>query len=251
MTERKVVLVEISGWWHAGTGRGGGEDADAVVAKDRYGLPYLPGRHLKGLLRDACLRLEHWQEIERAEAELKGAAVKPSIPTGTTDLLFGTDEAEADELLIAAGRPARSATRGGRHRTLEGCLAFGNAVLPEALRVALRDPPEAKGPTEQARQRRGLFAYVSATAIDDRGVAKDDTLRRNGVAVPLQLRAEVSWDAGARMPHAGDSGEMLIKATADWPTILESLFPFVRAVGGHRSRGFGRARLSFEEKPTP
>ncbi len=250
MSDREVLIVEISGWWHAGTGRGGGEDADAVVAKDRYGLPYLPGRHLKGLLRDACLRLERWQEEERAAAAARGAAFAPTIPPGTTELLFGTDEMETAELDKPNGGASGSgAARGGRHRTLEGCLAFGNAGLPEALRMALRDPPDAKGPTEPARQRRGLFAYVSATAIDEDGVARDDTLRRSEVVVPLILRAEVRWDATARIAHMIEENEKekIEKSKAEWPAILRSVTPFVRAVGGHRSRGFGRARLSFEE----
>ncbi len=38
--------------WHCGAGLSAGADVDALVVKDRYGLPYVPGRTIKGLLRE-------------------------------------------------------------------------------------------------------------------------------------------------------------------------------------------------------
>lgn len=38
--------------WHAGSGLSSGADADAVVIKDDQNLPYLPGKTIKGLLKD-------------------------------------------------------------------------------------------------------------------------------------------------------------------------------------------------------
>lgn len=38
--------------WHAGSGLSSGADADAVVIKDNQNLPYLPGKTIKGLLKD-------------------------------------------------------------------------------------------------------------------------------------------------------------------------------------------------------
>lgn len=40
--------------WHCGSGLSGGADVDALAVKDRRGLPYVPGRTVKGILRDAC-----------------------------------------------------------------------------------------------------------------------------------------------------------------------------------------------------
>lgn len=39
--------------WHAGTGQSAGAYSDALVLKDKYGLPFLSGKSLKGVLRDA------------------------------------------------------------------------------------------------------------------------------------------------------------------------------------------------------
>lgn len=38
--------------WHAGSGLSSGADADSVVIKDSSNLPYLPGKTIKGLLKD-------------------------------------------------------------------------------------------------------------------------------------------------------------------------------------------------------
>ena len=40
--------------WHCGSGLSAGADVDALVVKDADGLPYVPGKTLKGLLREAA-----------------------------------------------------------------------------------------------------------------------------------------------------------------------------------------------------
>ena len=43
--------------WHCGSGLSAGADVDALVVKDSDGLPYVPGRTVKGLLREAAEEL--------------------------------------------------------------------------------------------------------------------------------------------------------------------------------------------------
>lgn len=43
--------------WHCGSGLSSGAQADAEVLKDENNLPYLPGKTIKGLLRDALLEM--------------------------------------------------------------------------------------------------------------------------------------------------------------------------------------------------
>lgn len=45
--------IEFYSNWHCGSGLAAGADVDALVIKDSNGLPYVPGRTLKGLLREA------------------------------------------------------------------------------------------------------------------------------------------------------------------------------------------------------
>lgn len=39
--------------WHCGSGLSSGADLDAVVIKDENGLPFVPGKTIKGLVREA------------------------------------------------------------------------------------------------------------------------------------------------------------------------------------------------------
>ena len=41
-------------YWHCGSGLSAGADVDALVVKDADGLPFVPGKTMKGLLRDAA-----------------------------------------------------------------------------------------------------------------------------------------------------------------------------------------------------
>ena len=50
--------IEFFSNWHCGSGLAAGADVDLLVIKDKNGLPYLPGRTLKGLLRDAASALQ-------------------------------------------------------------------------------------------------------------------------------------------------------------------------------------------------
>lgn len=46
--------IDFFSYWHCGSGLSAGADVDELVVKDRRGLPFVPGRTVKGLLRDAC-----------------------------------------------------------------------------------------------------------------------------------------------------------------------------------------------------
>lgn len=45
--------IEFHSPWHCGSGLSAGADVDALVIKDRDNLPYIPGKTLKGLIREA------------------------------------------------------------------------------------------------------------------------------------------------------------------------------------------------------
>ena len=49
--------IEFFSNWHCGSGLAAGADVDALVVKDAKGLPYVPGRTIKGLLREAACEL--------------------------------------------------------------------------------------------------------------------------------------------------------------------------------------------------
>lgn len=91
--------IEFHSYWHCGSGLASGSDVDALVIKDQNGLPFVPGKTVKGLLREAV------EEI---------AAIEGKAPT--TELLgktFGYFDENSREM-----------------RTAESF--FGNATLPKA-----------------------------------------------------------------------------------------------------------------------
>lgn len=46
--------IEIFNYWHCGSGLSRGADTDALVIKDRNDLPFVPGKTIKGLMREAA-----------------------------------------------------------------------------------------------------------------------------------------------------------------------------------------------------
>jgi CRISPR/Cas system CSM-associated protein Csm3 (group 7 of RAMP superfamily) len=82
--------------WHAGSGLGAGAKADAIVVKDEYNLPFLPGKTIKGLLKDAI------EDILSVQPDLINQAM--------VNKLFGYEKDK---------------------ESFKGDLFFSNATLPE------------------------------------------------------------------------------------------------------------------------
>lgn len=54
--------IEFHTDWHCGSGLAAGADVDALVVKDSMGLPYIPGKTIKGLLREAIEEIRGFQK---------------------------------------------------------------------------------------------------------------------------------------------------------------------------------------------
>lgn len=59
--------------WHVGSGLSGGAEADAIVLKDKNDLPYIPGKTIKGLIRDAIADMKDAGQIETNLESVFGA----------------------------------------------------------------------------------------------------------------------------------------------------------------------------------
>jgi len=46
------IAIKFFTYWHCGSGSSGGSSVDALVARDAKGLPYIPGKTLKGHIRE-------------------------------------------------------------------------------------------------------------------------------------------------------------------------------------------------------
>ena len=197
-TQRRLLRVELHTLWHAGSGRGDGPGADALVVCGPKGAPYLPGRTLKGLLRDAyswASRLGHTGE-------------RPA-----THVLFGG----VDPSARAAGVDdvARYDTQLARVRVSDARLGGESAQAHASWQAWLGEDPA---------RAMALKQIVNATALDEQGTVKAQTLRSVEFAVPLVLYAELEGD-----PESLDA--------------IAWIAPLVRELGARRHRGFGRCTL--------
>lgn len=163
-----TLQIEFLDYWHAGGGRGAGTHLDAIVERDNRDLPYVPGRQIKGLLREAMEALEGWKHV----------------PSDTTNLLFGRPSAE-------------------NRLSEQGMLGFGDAGLPavEADWLAKREtgsPHDAEAASARAR----LFRDIFTTAVDEEtGCAKQASLHGIEAVIPLTLEATVSALPGKNPPE--------------------------------------------------
>lgn len=59
--------IEFHTDWHCGSGLAAGADVDALVVKDENGLPFVPGKTMKGLVREAVEEIRSMQGKESDE----------------------------------------------------------------------------------------------------------------------------------------------------------------------------------------
>lgn len=56
--------IEFHTDWHCGSGLAAGADVDALVVKDKDGLPFVPGKTIKGLVREAMEDMMSLKEVK-------------------------------------------------------------------------------------------------------------------------------------------------------------------------------------------
>lgn len=140
--------IEFFSNWHCGSGLAAGADVDALVVKDANGLPYVPGRTLKGLLREAAEKLNAY-EHDKYKALI--------------DEIFGVsgDDSQKEE-----------------KNTQIGKAFFGNATFEKDEAEKIR-----KGGLTAF-----LYQTFSSTAIDENtGIAKEHSLRKIETVIPCTL----------------------------------------------------------------
>ncbi len=176
--------IEFLSEWHCGSGLSSGSDLDSLVVKDENGLPFVPGKTIKGLLRDAAEKICEFRKTGLVKVEE----------------CFGRETGKNSDD-TGAGR----------------CF-FSNAEIERGTQDFLNSEPKRKAM---------LFRKISSTAIDENGMAREHSLRRAEVAIPMTLEGKISG-----IPDE-DSANM----------IKESM-KFVKRLGENRHRGLGRCIIS-------
>lgn len=144
--------------WHCGSGLSAGADIDLLVIKDqKTNLPYIPGKTMKGLIREAVEEIEKLScldpQSEKGETSEIGKSASKKV--------FGYFDKESKAEI--------------------GLSFFTNATLSEGLQNAV----------VANNLSNYFYQSVASTAIGDNGVAKQHSLRRMEVAIPCELEGAI------------------------------------------------------------
>ena len=213
MTVRALLVIDIHGYWHAGAGRSSGHHLDALCERDEEGLPILPGRQLKGLLRHAVRRAETWGWFE-------AFGLPPGPAASHEEILFGS--------------ASQQETRDGTH---PGLLLTGSAQLQQEDRHWLASQP--------TTMREALFGELFSTAINELGSARAHSLRGSEVALPCCLHAWVEALPTALAVDRRRQQDDYIREGLPWKS-LQAALPLLDHVGAHRSRGLGESSVRLD-----
>ena len=179
------LTIQFFSPWHCGSGLSAGADADCLVIKNSQGLPFVPGKTIKGLVREA---VEDF-------ISLKGIPI-------STDEAFGVE-----------------VNSEGSASAPNGSIYFTNAELSEKEAQAI-----VASHTEDL-----LYINKVETAINDKGITQEHSLRTIETTVPCTLHAQIM--------HVDDA---LAQA-------IEPALGFIKHMGAERNRGLGRCRFTIEK----
>ncbi len=104
-----AIAFAIQSPWHIGSGEEGGAYADSLMLKDGCGLPYVPGKSVKGLFREAFM--------QAAENKWFDGVLNQTV----IDTLFGQE---------------------GNNIVTQGCLHFSSAMLSEPEQAYFQANPQ-------------------------------------------------------------------------------------------------------------
>ncbi|WP_322750328.1 MULTISPECIES: RAMP superfamily CRISPR-associated protein [unclassified Frankia] len=221
-----TLTLHLDSDWHCGTGLGVPGGVDKVINTDHGGLPFVPGKTLTGVWRDAC---------ELVAAALDGSTDPAGAAAGGwhawVDVLFGSQP-----VLTDAAQPAQQAPR-------PAAVSVRPARYPDALAAALR--PTARRPLRDAT----TFVRPGVKIDPRTGRAADAFLRfeqmaRSGVQLTATATLAGWSDAGAGTGFDDDGRRAAAAVLLLGARLVES-------IGGKRRRGAGRCRLEVTEAAAP
>ncbi|MBD5358029.1 MAG: CRISPR-associated protein [Bacteroides sp.] len=146
--------------WHCGSGLAAGADVDALVIKNGKGLPYIPGKTVKGLLREA---IEDIITFYGGKEDPRNQSLYQYFIEAFGIFIDNTDNPDLKNVME------------------RGNAFFTNAELPK----------DAQDIIESEKLYPYIYRTLSSTAIDPNGIAVDHSLRRIEVAVPCTLYGKI------------------------------------------------------------
>ena len=171
-------------YWRVSSGLSGGAALDSYVLKDSLGLPYVPGKTIKGLVREMAELF--WNQ-------------------GDIDKCFGSRGSKVGQV-------------NNDDTTLAQCY-FSSATIDEKIAAEITSN----------KLERNLFEIISATKIDENGIAADKSLRNIEAVLPINLIGKIE--------NIDDAfAQNLVRA-----------LKLVKRIGLNRNRGLGRCEFKVKE----
>lgn len=147
--------IEFFSDWHCGSGLAAGADVDALVVKDKDGLPFVPGKTIKGLIKEA---VDDINQFSKKEDKVSEENFKKA---------FGFFDKDSD-----------------KDNNEKGYLFFANAELPLNVRETII----------KNNAQKFFFRSIASTAIGKDGIADEHSLRKMQVTVPCTLQGKIIAD---------------------------------------------------------
>lgn len=148
-----VYKISFCDFWSTSSGLSGGALADNLCLKDNNGFPYLPGKTVKGLFREAAEMLQGFGHTGISQQFIHD--------------VFGEEAGIEDET-------------GSIRKTMVAKSFFTSATLDNAT---VKEIDQDLAPL--------LFEAIATTALEETGLAKKHSLRRTEYALPCTLYGEI------------------------------------------------------------
>jgi CRISPR/Cas system CSM-associated protein Csm3 (group 7 of RAMP superfamily) len=153
--------IQFFSEWHCGSGLAAGADVAALAIKDKNSLPFIPGKTIKGLVRETV-----------------------------KDILFFKNMKKSKDFYEAFGYDNDDEEKGKKIEVLKelenngvGFCFFSNATLNETLASKI---------LEKENLVHFMYCSHSSTAIGNNGIAKKHSLRSIETVVPCELHGSIS-----------------------------------------------------------
>jgi len=138
--------IEFFSQWHCGSGLSAGADVDALVVKDADGMPFIPGKTIKGLLKEA---LEDYAFLAKKNIDTKKCFGEETATKGTAFFSNATlSEEEHDGIVNAKAQQylynkvSQTAIDDETGTAKQHSLRRIETVVPCTLQGTISDVPE-------------------------------------------------------------------------------------------------------------
>jgi len=204
-----TLTFKIQSYWHIGSGQEAAAYADALTLKDVNQLPYLPGKSIKGLLREA-------------------------FQTGIDNQWFQNETISGNKLLDSL-----FGSEGANGEYTQGLLQITNATLSDAEKNYLTKKDNKNALAQ-------LYKVTFSTAIhEDTGVAKNTSLRSTEVTIPMTLQASMSLNTTNITEENKENVLTLQEHLLTW---LDNTVCLITELGAKRHRGLGKVIVTATAK---